>query len=195
MLVTHTGIEFNYLNPTKEMVNIEDIIQSLPRLNRFVGHSKRPYSVGEHLLHCFVMAKELGYTEREQLLTFIHDFTEAYVGDCPAPLKNLIPDFSEIESQVEKAIYEHIGIEPPTEEEHYKIKRVDLTMLVLEMRDLTEHKWENFINDYTYSEVLENDYFTLDTEPVSEDRVRKTLKEVYNHLISKVKEDDAHDHE
>ncbi|MFZ7763747.1 HD domain-containing protein [Bacillus licheniformis] len=93
-LVTYKGIKFIYPNPTPEMIDIDDIVQSLTRINRFVGHSKRAYSVAEHSIYCYEMAKKLGYSNRECLLTLIHDFTEAYVGDCPAPLKELLPKFS-----------------------------------------------------------------------------------------------------
>ncbi|QPK89703.1 hypothetical protein IEN91_04440 [Bacillus velezensis] len=146
-LVTYSGIEFNHLNPTKEMINIDDIVTALHRLNRFVGHSSRAYNVAEHSFNCFRMAGLLGYSDREKFLTLIHDFTEAYVGDCPTPLKMLLPDFSAIEKKVELAIYDYLDISPPTEEEETKIKVVDLTMLAIEMRDLTHHDWREFTND------------------------------------------------
>lgn len=189
-LVTYKGTEFDYLNPTPKMVDIEDILRSIVRLNRFVGHSARAYSVGEHTFYCYAMAVKLGYSLREQLLVLVHDFTEAYVSDCPAPLKRLLPDFSKIEARVEDVIYQYIGIEPPTEEEQLKIKRVDLTMLVVEMRDLTVHQWENFINDYTYEEVLDEQILKLyqDTT-VNEDRLRYVLQGIYDGLVKSVKEE------
>lgn len=185
-LVTYKGIKFDYLNPTPEMIDIDDIIQSLTRLNRFVGHSKRPYSVAEHSYYCYTMAKRLGYSNREQLLTLIHDFTEAYVGDCPAPLKELLPMFSSIESKVEEAICKHIGIEPPTPEEHRKIKRIDLTMLFIEMRDLTKHSEELFLSDAIYSEFLSDAYFSLNVDISNLDRV---LKACYTGTLEKVKKE------
>ena len=193
-LVTYKGTEFNYLNPTKEMIDIDDILRSLPRLNRFVGHSSRAYSVGEHTFMCLVMAQLLNYSTREQLLVFLHDFTEAYVNDCPAPLKMLIPEFSVIEERVEKAIYEYVGIEPPTEEEYVKIKRIDLSMLVIEMRDLTVHEWENFINEHTYAEVLDDEALKLDTEhPIGENLLKELLFECYEGLLKKFKEESANE--
>ncbi|MGD1416536.1 hypothetical protein [Bacillus stercoris] len=172
-LVTYRGTKFSYENPTPEMIDIFDILRSLPRLNRFVGHSKRAYSVGEHSLLCYQMADKLGYSPREKLLTLIHDFTEAYVGDCPAPLKALLPDFAIIEKRVEEAIYSHFNIKPPTEEEHRKVKRIDLTMLVIEMRDLTNHEWKSFINEHTYEEMLSE--FQLSAKENSTD--------IYNQLF------------
>ncbi len=63
-LVTYRGTKFNYENPTPEMIDVFDILRSLPRLNRFVGHSKRAYSVGEHSLLCYQMADKLGRERR-----------------------------------------------------------------------------------------------------------------------------------
>lgn len=155
MLVTYTGKLIDYDNITKDDICLEDIAHALVKINRFNGHSSRAYTVAEHSIRCLQMAIILGYTNRQKLLVFIHDFTEAYVGDCPAPLKRKLNRFVEIEADVERAIYEHFNIEPPTEEEYRLIKKIDLTMLAIEMRDLTLHKYENFINENTYSEVIE----------------------------------------
>jgi uncharacterized protein len=186
-IVTYEGTVFDYINPTKEMININDILRSLPRLNRFVGHSSRAYSVGEHTFMCLVMAQKLDYSPREQLLTFVHDFTEAYVGDCPAPLKRMIPDFSVIEKRVEHAIYEYIGIEPPDEFEKALIKAIDLTMLAIEMRDLTVHDWKSFANDSTYTTMIDEPEFFLNQNEVSEDMIRELLEGLYFQLLHEVK--------
>lgn len=186
-LVTYKGTKFCYANPTKEMIDVEDIIRSISRLNRFVGHSTRAYTVGEHTFFCLVMAERLGYSHREQLLVLIHDFTEAYVGDCPSPLKKLLPEFSIIEARVEQAIYEYIGIEPPTEEEYAKIKSVDLTMLAIEMRDITKHHWSNFITDLTHINMLHEDEFNIKNAYIGERMLNELLLELYNNLVEKVK--------
>ncbi|UGO48005.1 hypothetical protein PQE72_gp191 [Bacillus phage vB_BanS_Skywalker] len=164
MLVTYTGKVFDYNNITKDSICVDDIAHSLSHINRFVGHSSRPYSVGEHVLWCLNMANKLGYSARLKLLTLIHDFEEAYTGDCPTPLKVLLPEFSVIAKKVETAIYEHIGIMPPTPEEKYLIKRIDLTMLAIEMRDLTLHTYEEFIDEHTHIDFLVSPAFDLHNE-------------------------------
>lgn len=192
-LVTYKGIEFDYINPTPEMIDVEDIIRSISRLNRFVGHSTRAYSVGEHTYFCLVMAELLGYSYREQLLVFLHDFTEAYVSDCPAPLKKFLPEFAVIEERVEHAIYKHVGIAPPTQEEYAKIKSIDLSMLVIEMRDLTVHSWENFIFDNTHTEILDHPELYIDKEGfISERLLRDVLHECYEDLLVRVKGEEEH---
>ncbi|AYP68286.1 hypothetical protein PQE75_gp193 [Bacillus phage vB_BcoS-136] len=186
MLVTYSGLHFDYNNITKESINVDDIIHSLVGINRFNGHSSRPYSVGEHTFYCLLMAEKLGLSARERLLVFIHDFTEAYVGDCPAPLKHLLPTFQEIEARVETAIYEHLGIEPPTEEEYTMIKGIDLTMLVIEMKDLTLHEWVNFINEYTHIGFLKDSDFDLNVLNIDRSYLIHTLKSLLNHLLEEV---------
>lgn len=159
MLTYATGTEFDYKNFTKDNVHTNDIFLSLARINRFIGHASRPYSVGEHTINCYKMAKKLDYTNREKLLVFIHDWTEAYVGDCVTDLKSMMPMFKEVEHDVEIAICEYLGIEPPTEEENKKIKLVDYTMMLIEMRNITKHKWMERINDNTIVDMFYDEFF------------------------------------
>ena len=185
-LVTNTGRKFDYNNISKDNIHIDDILLSLPRLNRFVGHSNRAYSVAEHSVLCALMAKKLGYSVRKQFLALIHDFTEAYANDCPAPLKSMLPDFGQIEHKIELAICDYFEIEPPTQEEYLEVKRIDTTMLLLEMRDLTLHEYEEFVNDTIYKEMLGDEDFNLKLLSVSEEEAREALKYVFEKLKSQM---------
>ncbi len=187
MLVTYTGKPFDYNNITKEDIDIHDIFRALPRINRFNGHSSRVYSVAEHSLYCLFMAEQLGYTPRQKFLTFIHDFTEGYVGDCPTPLKNLLSEFKGIEERVEKAIYEYFEIEPPTEEEYALIKQVDYTMLVIEMRDLTLHDHRKISNDVTIQHILDDENFVVPKRSFSDDMLRDSLYTELDDLLEEMK--------
>lgn len=181
-LVTYTGKTFDFNNITKDSICIEDIFQAMTRINRFIGHSTRAYSDAEHLVYCAVMAKKLNYSTRLQMLTFIHDFAEAYMGDLPTPLKSILPQYKEIEKKVEDAIYEYFEIKPPTSEEHELIKRIDNTMLVIEMRDLTRHDHTKYISERTYIEMLNDDFFNLHLKPNSESELKEALEITYNYL-------------
>lgn len=186
MLVTYTGRTFDFANITKDSIYIPDVLHSLPRINRFIGHSSRPYSVGEHTFLGLVMAETLGYTPLQKLRWFTHDFTEAYVGDCPTPLKKLLPMFSTIEAKVEDAIVRHLGLEPMTEEEELLVKRIDNTMLVLEMRDLTLHDWTEFINELTYLDILKDDNFNISGRPYDDRVLANMLTELFYNLMEEV---------
>jgi hypothetical protein len=185
-LVTYTGKIFDYKNITKESIDVKDIINSIVKINRFVGHSSRAYSVGEHTLYGLLMAKKLGYSPLAILHWFIHDFTEAYVGDCPTPLKRLLPDYIAIEAQVESAILEYLGLEPLTTDEFKSVKRIDMTMLVIEMRDLTLHNHETYMGeDLVYGEMLEDNDFTI-PHYIDTDRLQQTLLELFEQVREEV---------
>lgn len=178
-ILTKSGIMFDYNKPTKDMIHLTDVLTSLARINRYLGHTERPYSVAEHTFFCLVMAQKLNYSAREQLLVLVHDFTEAYVGDCPAPLKALLPNYCEIEAKVDKVIYEYLGVKPPTEEEFLKIKYVDMTMLVIEMKQLTKHDWELLSGKGIHEEFIDDDDFDLSEVFSNEDVLIDLLRELF----------------
>lgn len=191
MLKTYTGREFNYKKITKDSIHIPDVLYALPSINRFLGHSSRPYSVGEHTLLGLIVARDLNYTPLQQLHWFIHDFTEAYVGDCPTPLKRLLPEFAVIEKQVELAILDKLGLEILSEEEHSFVKRIDATMLILEMRDLTMHNYEDYMCEDVYEDILgDYDLKDLHTLKYSAEDLREVLTKLFEELIKEVKGDD-----
>jgi len=184
MLVTYKGNKISYYNLTKEDIDLDDILQSISRISRFLGHSSRAYSVGEHTLIGLIIAEEMNYSARHKMYWLVHDFTEAYVGDCPTPLKKIIPDFRNIEAQVEGAVMDHFGLEPMTANDYDAIKRIDRTMLVMEMRDLTLHTYQDFINDMVFENIIEDDYFTIGKNEQSADLIHKELLSAF-HKIKK----------
>lgn len=185
-ILTHRGSTFDYLKPTVESIDIKDIIISLIRINRFLGHTSRAYNVAEHSFFCLAMAQKMGYSKREQLLVFIHDFTEAYMGDCPSPLKELLPEFSVLEAEIEQVICQAFDIEPPTEEEYIKIKKIDMTMLVIEMKRLTKHEWESLLVHDVFIECIEDEDFNLSEVP-TEKLMFDLLIELFEYLMSEKK--------
>jgi hypothetical protein len=96
-----------------------------------------------------------------------------------------MPLFSEIEAQVEEAIREHLMLDPMTEEEESLVKRIDNTMLVLEMRDLTLHSYENFINELTYTQFLFDDDFKINNKPFDTD-LSAILNELFDNLMEEI---------
>lgn len=188
MLVTNTGRKFDFNNITKDSIHIPDILHALPHLNRFVGHSKRAYSVGEHTLNGYMLANQLGYTPLQKLYWFIHDFTEAYVGDCPTPLKVLLPKFAEIEAEVEMAILEKLELPELSEDDYKLVKAIDLTMLVIEMRDLTLHNHDDFINDLVYDDLANT--FNISENNQDTKHIESMLTQAFDKLIKEVKGED-----
>ncbi len=85
---TYTGIKFDLLEPTIDMINIIDVAHHLATLNRFVGAARFPYSVG---YHCILSCKHAPFGL--ELETLLHEIDEPYINDVSFPLKNLISDF------------------------------------------------------------------------------------------------------
>jgi 5'-deoxynucleotidase YfbR-like HD superfamily hydrolase len=99
---TFSGLYFNYLNPTTEMVKIEDIAHALSRIPRFLGHTEHPVPVA---VHCLAMAATLHEVGSPYALeALLHDAAEAYLCDIPKPLKTLLPDYQKLEEIVNRVI-------------------------------------------------------------------------------------------
>ena len=93
---TYAGLSFRLETP---VFRIEDLAHSLSMLCRFNGHSRHFYSVAEHsLLVAGIMDEFLGGNPLEGLL---HDGTEAYLSDVPAPFKQLLPDWQKLDEALE----------------------------------------------------------------------------------------------
>lgn len=127
-ILTHTGQRFDLLAPTAAMIHPADLAHSLAHTCRFNGHTHEHYSVAQH---CY-MVSEMVPTE-DALAALLHDATEAYVGDLVRPLKQLLPDFAEIEHEIWLAICERFALD---EELPPAVHDMDNYMLAVERRDL-----------------------------------------------------------
>lgn len=127
-ILTFTGRRFDLLEPTAGMVTPGDIAHALARICRFNGHCRTHYSVAQH--SC--MVADL-VPAADQLAALLHDATEAYVGDMVRPLKQLMPDYREIEHRIWLAVCERFLIDPILP---VSVKRADLVALATERRDL-----------------------------------------------------------
>lgn len=124
----NSGKKFDFLNFSEDDVCIEDIAHSLSLQTRFAGHCKVFYSIAEHSVRgSSLVPKELA------LSFLLHDAAEAYTGDVTSPLKRLIPEFLEIEEKINNCIKNKFGLADISCDE---VKKIDLTMLATEMRDL-----------------------------------------------------------
>ncbi len=79
---TWSGVAYDPLRPTVDVIRIEDIAHSLARLPRYLGHTQDTYSVGQH---CVIVSHLVRPAAARQAL--LHDADEAYLGDMIAPLK------------------------------------------------------------------------------------------------------------
>lgn len=103
---TYSGIKFNIINPTFEMITPEDISRGLAHKPHYSGFSPKFFSIAEHsLLVCefYEMCNPDDYLG--QLQALLHDGSEAYTGDMIKPIKNLLPNFVLIENKIQSTIY------------------------------------------------------------------------------------------
>lgn len=136
-ILTYTGKTFDYLNPNKEQVCIEDIAHALSNICRFTGHTRKFYSVAQH---CVLASYLVPFEYALQAL--MHDATEAYCNDIAKPLKMILRDYQIIETKVEKVIFEKFGLPPALDE---SVKHADLRMLVTEQRDCLAIESESWL--------------------------------------------------
>ena len=156
-LMSH-GTMFDLLNPTPEMINMDEIAHSLDHTCRFGGACSQFYSVAEHSMAGAFIAYEdalIGdhglhdlYRLNLAKAFLLHDAAEAYIGDIPTPVKILLGDqVLDMESRIMDCIYkklwpEYFGLsEGDLASLQADVKRIDVIMLSIERNFLMpEHK-------------------------------------------------------
>ena len=133
---TYTGKKVKLLSPDPSEINIEDIAHGLSRICRFSGQCKHFYSVAQHSLNMAIEMNNRRFGSRLVLLALLHDASEAYIGDVPRPVKQMLLVYHEIEKRVQSAIWKGIGIDPPSPFEKEVIKRFDDILLGYEAKML-----------------------------------------------------------
>jgi hypothetical protein len=127
---TYSGKRFNPTNPQMNAIVIQDIAHALSMQCRFSGHVKSFYSVAQH---CVLVSH---ICNREDALHgLLHDASEAYLVDVPAPLKRSgkFDSYLEFEKNLQDLIYKRFGLDPV---EPPSVKYADTKLLVTEARDL-----------------------------------------------------------
>jgi len=119
-----SGAMFDYNNPDKSEVTIEDIATALSNVCRFSGHVHYFYSVAQHAVNAsYIVDPVLAFD------ALMHDTAEAFTNDLPTPLKAAFPVFKELEVKIESAMAKRFGFAYPLPP---AIKFADLQMLKME---------------------------------------------------------------
>lgn len=146
---TYSGKAFDLLNPTPDMIDVNDIAHHLSLINRFTGATREPYSVAQHsVLVAMVVENKLPKTSLP-LGALLHDCHEAFIGDISTPMKDLIGRnrINRFSVEIDRAIAEALMGDPDDRclMIHPAVKNADLRMLATEKRDLlepSEREWE-----------------------------------------------------
>jgi uncharacterized protein len=118
-LATSTGGKWSILRPHPADVLIEDLAAGLARTCRYAGQIRPDvdfYSVSEHcvLMTDWAINEGLVTTREDALAILLHDAAEAFYGDMPTPLKELMPDYRAMEDRGQATIMAAFGLTPRT---------------------------------------------------------------------------------
>ena len=113
IILTLTGKYFNLFEPSPEMVDIRDIAAGLSNKGHFSGLTPSFFSIAQHSV---MVCDEFAFLGPHndpglKLLALLHDAAEAYIGDMIKPLKVRMPQFSEVEDNIMKAICAKFGLD------------------------------------------------------------------------------------
>ncbi len=131
-ILLHSGRYFDFENLDNEILSIEDIAHGLAMTCRFGGHVNHFLSVAEH---CWWISHLV--PPEMALEGLLHDASESVLGDIPKPLKRIMPQYNEMERQLEANIAKQYGIRFPYPPD---IKVADSRMLVTEQEQLFDRK-------------------------------------------------------
>jgi len=98
---THSGLQFDFVDTTEEMLDIDDICYALAREGRYANQSFGTITVAEHSCHvCDILSPGL------RAHGLMHDASEYMLRDIPKPLKMLLLKYEEIEDRIQGLVYE-----------------------------------------------------------------------------------------
>lgn len=116
-------------SPSVDEFELSDIPHNLSHHCRFAGNTKLFYTVAQHSVHCWEMAKShCPEFTREALM---HDAVEALsgAGDVARPVKREIPILEEWERRIAEVVHPLLGIPVDMSPE---VKHIDNTMCATE---------------------------------------------------------------
>ena len=130
-----SGKPFYPTNPSSEDVDIRDIAHSLSLINRYGGHTRKPYSVAQHSWYISHLV-----SNSSAIYGLMHDTPEYVLGDIVRPLKHDWPQYEGYENEVAKKICEKFNIFPSSWP--MEILNHDIKICYTERRDLMNHTGE-----------------------------------------------------
>jgi hypothetical protein len=189
-ILTYMGHKFYVTDPKPEQIDIRDIIHATANITRFTGHTRHKfYTVGEHMGYASYMAEMLGYSKRVQLIALLHDASEAYCNDINRPLKQTLPQYKEAEDRIMNAIWDKFLDYPPTEEEYHIVKKIDNTLLLMEMEQLM-YRTDDLPNVEHFENYKDFGGFDMKIQ-LGIPQIKEFLKLVFEELTDTKVEDDS----
>jgi hypothetical protein len=133
-MLTTTGEPIVYLDPARTRVHGRDVYVHLSNACRYAGAVHVPILL--HLALCVRLAERMGCSPEALAYVAAHDIVEAYIGDLPTGLKQVLPEWDErIEAPWEAHVHAQLGLAWPMPSQiAVFVKSIDLLALVVEKR-------------------------------------------------------------
>lgn len=144
---TYSGKFLDYEHPRASDIDIGDIARGLAFQPRFMGQTKFFYSVAQHSRLVAKIMADLGGTVSQSYAGLFHDAHEAYIGDCPSPLKRVYGNMYEaVRAPLDEAITRRFGFSPEAFQDPL-VKLADAVALRAEAHMLKttggrDHRWD-----------------------------------------------------
>lgn len=120
-----------------------DIAHALSFNCRYNGHCRSYYSVAEHSVLVAELVRLKGGTVLQQLEGLLHDGTEAYLSDVPAPFKQFLPDWKDVDTKLDAEFRIYAGL--PAHKDPL-VKHCDWVALFIEVQDLLLGKGKDWLD-------------------------------------------------
>ncbi|TYL39444.1 hypothetical protein CV102_03865 [Natronococcus pandeyae] len=108
---TRSGGTITPLEPDPDRIDLADVAHALANLSRFTGQGKYFYSVARHSVHVSREVEARGGSRAAQRWGLLHDASEAYLSDVPAPVKRSLPGYTSAETRLQTAVRNAVGLE------------------------------------------------------------------------------------
>ncbi|SDL01661.1 hypothetical protein [Natronorubrum texcoconense] len=108
---TRTGGTITPLAADPADVSLADIAHALSNLTRFTGHGAEFYSVARHAVHVSYEVEARGGGPAAVRWGLLHDATEAYIADVPAPVKRSLPGYTHAEAELAAVVREAFDLD------------------------------------------------------------------------------------
>lgn len=137
------ALPFGLVDPFEmglDEVRIGDVLHCLPALARFNGYTRKHYSVAQHsVIVARLAAVDHGRTHPVTRAALIHDAAETYTGDLVVPFKQRMPQYQELEEEIDAKVWAAFGLPFDTDREGglvQQVKRYDRMACILECQRL-----------------------------------------------------------
>ncbi|RKD94009.1 hypothetical protein [Halopiger aswanensis] len=114
---TRSGKQITPLEPDPDAIVLEDIAHALSNLSRFAGQGREFYAVARHAVHVSREVEVRSGSPAAQRWGLLHDASEAYFADVPAPVKRSLPGYTRAEKRFQAAVRDAFDLALSPEDE------------------------------------------------------------------------------